>query len=175
MRSKKAKSKKRSATRESYAEQLKEAVFFVDRSSGKFELVNGLRNLGLSVERHDDHFDENTQDPAWISACGQHNWIIVSSDKAIKRNTLERLAIMSSGAAAFFFTSPEITSTQQVEAFEKALPGITRMILGQPRPFIARISQDGTVELWLNHKGEDVLARKLEIRKAKKLKKLQRN
>ena len=46
------------------------------------------------------------------------------------------------------------------------------MILGQKRPFIARIAQDGTVELWLNHKGEDVLARKLEVQMAKKLKKL---
>lgn len=79
---------------------------------------------------------------------------------------------MSSGVAAFFFTSAEITSTQQVEAFSKALPGITRMILNQPRPFIARIAQDGTVELWLNFKGEDVLARKQEVLRAKKLKKL---
>ena len=79
---------------------------------------------------------------------------------------------MSSGVAALFFTSAEITSAQQVEAFAKALPGITRMILGQPRPFIARIYQNGTVELWLNHNGEDVLALKLELQRAKKLKKL---
>jgi len=30
-----------------------------------------------------------------------------------KKNTLERRAIMSSGVAAFFFTSAQITSTEQ--------------------------------------------------------------
>lgn len=122
------------------------------------------------IERHDDHFDDNTEDPVWISTCGEKNWIIISSDKAIKKNELERRAIMSSGVAAFFFTSPEITSAQQIEAFTKALPGITRMIMNQKRPFIARISPDGTIELWLNHKNQDVFARKQVAEKTKKLK-----
>jgi hypothetical protein len=120
------------------------------------------------VERHDDHFDETTEDPVWISYCGVKNWIIISSDKAIKKNALERLAIISSGVAAFFFTSPEITSAQQIEAFTKALPAVSRMILKQKRPFIARISPDGAVELWLNHRNQDVLIRKQEAERRKK-------
>ena len=166
---KKGKSGKRSTTRESYAEQLKDCVFFVDRSSGKFGLVSGLHRLGLRVERHDDHFDETTQDPEWISFCGEKNWIIVSSDKAIKKNMLERMAIMSAGVAAFFFTSAQITSAEQIEAFSKALSRIAKLVLNQQRPFIARISKDGTVELWLNHKGEDILARKYAAQQAKKI------
>lgn len=171
MVSKKARSKKLLATKESYAKQLEGRTFFVDRSSGKYSLVAGLRSLGLTVERHDDHFGEKTEDPIWISECGRQDWIVVSSDKAIKKNELERRAIMSSGVAAFFFTSAAITSQQQIDAFSKALPKVTRLVLGQTRPFIARISKDGDVELWLNHKGEDVLARKLNARKIKNLKK----
>lgn len=134
-------------------------------------MVSGLQALGLKVERHDDHYDEKTQDPQWISFCGENNWIVISSDKNIKKNNLERRAIMSSGVSAFFFTSAEITSDQQIEAFTKALPRITRLILNEKRPFIARISPSGTVELWLNHKGEDVLLRKQERSLAKKQKK----
>lgn len=78
---------------------------------------------------------------------------------------------MSSGVAAFFFTSAAITSEQQVNAFTKALPGIARLILNQRRPFIARISPNGTVELWLNHKNEDVIVRKQQLNSSKKQKK----
>ncbi len=70
---------------------------------------------------------------------------------------------MSAKVAAFFFTSAAITSTQQIEAFSKALPKISNFVLNQPRPFIARISQDGSVELWLNHKGEDLIQQKLKV------------
>jgi hypothetical protein len=157
MTSRKRKSKKHSSTKTSFSEQLKDTTFFVDRSSGKYELVDGLRALGLNVERHDDHFDSETLDPVWIAACGKNGWVIVSSDKAIKRNELEKTAILNAGVAAFFFTSANITSAQQIEAFHKAGKRIAGLILNTKRPFVARISQDGSVELWLNHKGEDLI------------------
>jgi hypothetical protein len=78
----------------------------------------------------------------------------------VKRNPLERQAILNAGVAAFFFTSASITSAEQVDAFGKAIGPIAKMISTQKRPFIARISKDGAVELWLNHKGEDLVARK---------------
>jgi len=74
------------------------------------------------VIAHDDHFAPDTTDVEWISACGENNWVIVSSDKAIKKNLLEKQAILSSEAAAFFFTSTSITSDQQISAFTLALP-----------------------------------------------------
>jgi hypothetical protein len=78
---------------------------------------------------------------------------------------------MVTGVAAFFFTSASISSHQQVEAFSKALKRISNFIQSQKRPFIARISPDGSVELWLNHKGEDLIQQKAERRKQNKLKK----
>jgi len=159
MASKKRRSKKLSATKELYKKQLEESVFFVDRSSGKHVLADGLAALGLNVERHDDHFDPTTPDPDWIAACGSKSWIIVSSDRAIKRNPLEQRALLNARVAAFFFTSANITSAEQIEAFSKALDRIAKMLTTQPRPFIARISRDGNVELWLDHKGQDRLSR----------------
>jgi hypothetical protein len=166
MTSRKRKSKKHSGTKTSFSEQLNDITFFVDRSSGKYELVDGLRALGLNVERHDDHFDSETLDPVWIAACGEKNWVIVSSDKAIKRNELEKAAILNAGVAALFFTSANITSAQQIEAFHKAGRRIANLITTTRRPFIARISQDGSVELWLNHKGVDLIRSKSTKRKS---------
>ncbi|MBX3294886.1 MAG: hypothetical protein KF762_04180 [Acidobacteria bacterium] len=164
MASKKSKSKKLSSTKERYRKQLEETVFFVDRSSGRYELSDGLRELGLNVERHDDHFAPDTIDPDWIAACAKKNWIIISSDLNIKRNLLERLAILNSNLGAFFFTSAQITSEEQIKLFQKAIPKIARILVTQPRPFIARINKQGEVELWLNHKGHDLIASK-QLRK----------
>jgi PIN like domain len=165
MTSRKAKSRKLSSTKKSNSKLLDKTVFFVDRSSGRYKLSSGLRNLGLMVETHDDHFPQNVADVEWISVCSERDWVIISSDKAIKKNVLERQAIMSSSAAAFFFTSASITSDTQLTAFESALSKVTHLLLNQKRPFIARISPDGSVELWLNHKGEDLIAQKLEQKK----------
>lgn len=160
---------KRSTTKVSYAEQLRGRVFFVDRSSGRYSLVDGLRKLGLNVEAHDDHFAPETRDIDWISHCGLQDWIVISSDMAIKRNFLEQQAILSSKVAAFFFTSRSISSAEQISAFTAALRRISNLVLNQEKPFIARVSPDGSVELWLDHRGKDLIARKLERERSRKL------
>ncbi len=121
--------------------------------------------MGLSVEAHDDHFSPETPDVDWIEACGQNSWVIISSDKAIKKNYLEKQAIVTSKVAAFFFTSTSITSDQQILAVSLALRRIANLVLNQSRPFIARISPDGNVELWINHKGEDLISKRMERKK----------
>lgn len=102
MKSKKGKSKKQSNTKDS--KPLEDFTFFVDRSSGKYGLVEGLKKLGLNVERHDDHFEPTTPDPEWLMECGERNWIVISSDLAIKKNILEKQALLFSEVASFFFT-----------------------------------------------------------------------
>ena len=94
-----------------------------------------------------------------------NRWIIVSSDLNIKRNTLQRLAILNAGVAAFFFTSAQITSSEQVKIFEKAILKIAKMVVTQPRPFIARLSKNGELELWLNSKGDDMISKRQSKKK----------
>lgn len=116
--------------------------------------------MGLNVERHDDHFDQRTPDLEWINFCGEKGWVVVSSDLRIKKNPLEKQAILSAKVAAFFFTSASISSSKQIEAFSSGLTRIAALVLFQKRPFIARISPDGSLELWINYKGEDVMKAK---------------
>ncbi len=78
---------------------------------------------------------------------------------------------MFAKVAAFFYTSNSISGKKQAEAFTIALPAIQKLIVNQEKPFIARISPDGTVELWLNHKGEDCIQQKIERRKQNKIRK----
>lgn len=153
--------------KESPEKLLKNVTFFVDRSSGK-KLAEGLKELGLNIEKHDDHFEQNTLDIIWLEKCGEMNWVVISSDKAIKKNILEKEALMKSNLASFFFTSASLTSEQQIEIITKGLKRIANILASTKKPFIARLDKEGNVEIWLNHKGEDLIAKKLERKKAKK-------
>ena len=144
-------------------------TFFVDRSSGK-QLADGLTEIGLNVEKHDDHFEQNTLDIIWLEECGNRNWVVISSGKAIKKNVLEKEALMKNNLAAFFFTSSGLSSEQAIEIVKKSLSQVAKLILSAQRPFIARLDKEGKAEVWLNHKGEDLIAKKQERRRLKKQK-----
>ena len=155
--------------KESPAKQLENIIFFVDRSSGK-QLAEGLKELGLNVEKHDDHFEQNTLDYVWLEKCGEMNWVVISSDKAIKKNFLEKQALIKSNLASFFFTSANLTSQQQIEIVSKGLKRIANILESNKKPFIARLDKEGKVEIWINHKGEDLIAQKQERLRLKKQK-----
>jgi predicted nuclease of predicted toxin-antitoxin system len=149
---------------------LEDITFFVDRSSGKV-LADGLKEFaGLNVERHDDHFPQNALDIEWLEKCGENNWVVISSDKAIKKNFLEKQALMQSNLASFFFTSASLTTDQQILIVSKGLKRIANILASQKKPFIARLDKEGKVEIWMNHKGEDLIAQKQERLRLKKQK-----
>jgi predicted nuclease of predicted toxin-antitoxin system len=152
--------------KEPHAKQLENITFFVDRSSGK-QFAEGLKELGLNVEKHDDHFPQNTLDIEWLEKCGENNWVVISSDKAIKKNFLEKQALMQSNLASFFFTSASLTTDQQILIVIKGLKRIANILASQKKPFIARLDKEGKVEVWMNHKGEDLIVQKQERRRLK--------
>jgi len=76
-------------------------TYFVDRSLGRKVLVTHLRAHGLQVEAHDDHFAADTTDAEWLGAVGRRGWVVLTKDKAIRRNTLEREALLEANVACF--------------------------------------------------------------------------
>jgi predicted nuclease of predicted toxin-antitoxin system len=151
--------------KESPSKLLEDITFFIDRNAGIS--TDELKNMGLNVERHDDHFPQNATDIEWLAKCGENNWVIISGDKNIKRNNVEKTVLLNSCVAAFFFTSGEITKEKQVEIISKGLKRIANILASQKKPFIARLDKEGKVEIWINHKGEDLIAQKQERRRLK--------
>lgn len=148
---------------------LEDITFFADRSSGK-QLAERLKEIGLNIEKHDDHFEQNTLDVVWLEECGNRDWVIISSDKAIKKNFLEKQALMKSNLASFFFTTANLISEQQFQIVEKAIKRIANVISSNKKPFIAKLDKESGVEIWTNHKGEDLIAKKQEKRRLQKQK-----
>lgn len=118
-------------------------VFFIDRSLGRKQVAQALREAGATVEVHDDHFPQATPDVEWPAEVGRRGWVVLSKDERIRRNRIERTALEAARVRAFFLTQQDITGQEMAELFSNALPGMTRRAVSEPAPFIFTISRSG--------------------------------
>lgn len=71
-------------------------VYFTDRDLGNaFPAI--LRNAGLSVEQHRDHFRHDTADEEWLAEIGRREWIALTHNSRIRYTPNEREAVIRHG------------------------------------------------------------------------------
>ena len=88
---------------------------FLDRTSSK-RFVAILRQAGFDFqtiyEVYPNNAHESVSDPEWIKKCGENNWIIVTGDKKIETNVLNRQAVIDAKAKVFLLndsnSKPEV-------------------------------------------------------------------
>jgi len=122
------------------------AVFFIDRCMGKNTIAEPLREAGLQIELHDDHFPIDAQDDQWLPAVGRKGWYVITRDERIRYRHLETTAARQARVGMFVVVSKNLTGPQSAEIILKAIPRIRRFIKNHRRPFIAKIYRDGTVK-----------------------------
>lgn len=106
-----------------------------------------LRRGGCNVEIHDQHFAVNARDAEWLPEVGRRGWVVLTKDRNIRSRQNELIALLAANVAAFVLTAGDLAGQDMADAYLRALPKMKRMLLGQPRPFIARVSQGGAVTL----------------------------
>jgi hypothetical protein len=80
------------------------ATFFLDRTHQGKKMVEFLKELGMSVEVHRDHFSQEEDDHLWIPICAGNGWVIISGDKGLEKAALNAQAVTESGAKVFVLT-----------------------------------------------------------------------
>jgi len=125
-----------------------EIVFFIDRCLGKRYIVEALKDTGISVEIHDDHFPQAAQDVTWMPEVGKRGWIILTKDAAIGRNQLERQAVAYAGIRMFALASQNLSGREMAEIFRVAILAMQKFIEKNPAPFIAKVYREGKVKSW---------------------------
>ena len=140
-----AKRSKRPSAASSGSKLPEHFVFFIDRSLGRKIVAQALREIGETVEIHDDHFAPDAKDEDWLVEVGKRGWIVLTKDDRIRYRVTERTALTSSRVRAFVLTSSQLQGTEMAAAFVTALPRIKRLIAKQAPPFIGRISRSGKV------------------------------
>src|SRR5437899_2965793 len=82
-------------------------VFFIDRSRGRKIVAQALRDVGATVEIHDDHFPPDAKDEVWLTEVGRRGWVVLTKDDRIRYRLTERTAFASAkGLCAYFHAAP---------------------------------------------------------------------
>jgi len=118
-------------------------VFFTDRDLGKEILPSLLRENGLVVERHDDHFGPTTPDDQWLPEVGRRDWLVLTRDRRIRYKQNEQDAVMRAGVGLFVLVG--CTSHRELaENFIATMHRVQAFVKRYPRPFIAKIYRPST-------------------------------
>lgn len=98
----------------------------VDRSLGK-GVGRLLRDAGATVELHDDHFPQTEKDSTWIPDVTQRGWVILTTDKNIRRPSGEREDLLKANAKVFTLTSGNVSGPNMAAVFIQNLAEIERI------------------------------------------------
>ncbi|MBI4591085.1 MAG: hypothetical protein HY725_19840 [Candidatus Rokubacteria bacterium] len=121
--------------------------FFLDRSLGKKKIATALRQAGVQVEIHDDHFPQDARDEDWLQEAGRRGWIVLTKDRRIRHRALELSAVVRAGVRVFVLTAGDLQGGEMAEIFVKALPAMNGFAAQHSPPFIARVSRTGSVSM----------------------------
>ncbi len=126
-------------------------VFFIDRCLGSVRLAAALRESGITVEIHDDHFPQSAQDEDWLPQVGERGWVVLTKDANIAKRTSERLAVASTNIKMFVLVAQNLSGEDMIAVFRKAFSAMREFARENPAPFIAKVYKSGEVVEWKNH------------------------
>lgn len=100
------------------------------------------RSAGMKIECHLSHFPGEEPDDSWIRQCAQRGWIIVTSDKNIEKDPVNRAAVIESKAKMFFLNDGESRAILWGAAIIVSRERIYEIIRNTPWPFFSNIGKE---------------------------------
>lgn len=133
-------------------------IFFTDRDLGlRFPAI--LRDAGLRVERHADHFAPDCPDSEWLRVVASRGWIALSHDARIRYKPNELAAIIEHDVGLLVIVG-KAPYADLARSFVATLPRVLAFLSRHTPPFIAKVFRpspqelarnprsNGRVELW---------------------------
>lgn len=102
-------------------------------------MVQFLKEVGMSIEVHRDHFEQDGDDHLWIPVCAQKEWIILSGDKGIEKVALNVQAVIESCAKIFLLTDSNMKGIEWGAAIIAARHRMQKMVDENDGPFFCNI------------------------------------
>jgi len=103
--------------------------------------------LNVPFERHLDHFLRGAADEDWLPIVGKNGWVLLTCDKEIRYNLLEKRALEKHGVREFAFVSGNLSGQEMASVLESALPKIQSICRKFKPPFVAAITRSGEVHV----------------------------
>lgn len=126
-------------------------VFFTDRDLGNI-FPSVLREAGLSVERHSDHFPHDCADEEWLRAVGERGWIAVTHDQRIRYKPNELAAVVRHRVTLLVVIG-KVPLGDLAASFVATVPKIEKLLSTRKPPIIVKVyrsssSGPGELTIW---------------------------
>jgi hypothetical protein len=143
-----SRSKKQSAGKAPSPSLPEDFVLYLDENLCNSRAIQDtLTRLSVRFERHLAHFVRGTTDETWLPLVGSKGWILLTADKRIRYNFLEKRALQQHAVREFVFASGNMSGQDMATALELALPKMQRLCRKLKPPFVAAITRIGEVHL----------------------------
>jgi hypothetical protein len=138
--------------REQRSRQRTEPIeFFIDRSLGRKHLAEALQELGYTSHTmasvYGERAAQDLKDEQWLADVGQHGWVVLMKDDAIRRRPTERDALSAAGVRAFCLTNANLRASEQTARFVGNLQRIVRQARRRG-PYIYGVYDGSIRRLW---------------------------
>jgi hypothetical protein len=102
---------------------------------------------GWTVEQHNSHFPQGTEDIVWLPFVGRNQWVLITKDQRIRKHPFERQVLINSGVRNFVLHAGNLKAAEMAAIYTTAMPAMLTLIAEQAAPFIAKIEEQAIVSL----------------------------
>ena len=106
------------------------------------QILNVLREASFPFERHLEHFRRGTPDADWLPLTGEKGWAVLTKDKALRYNPLEKAKIIEHKLKIFAFSSGNLSGKDMATLLKVNLRRLDRYARSHRAPFVASISRN---------------------------------
>jgi len=143
-----SKSKKRSGGSALSPSPPEQFVIYLDENlCNSNAILDVLGRLEIPHERHLEHFARGVPDDQWLPLVGKNGWVLLTADKRIRYNLLEKRALEQHSVREFVFASGNLSGPEMAAALELALERMRNTCRKALPPFVASITRKGEIHL----------------------------
>lgn len=114
--------------------------YFLDRSLGKHQVADVLRQAGLNLVTLAEHYgqpaDQRIEDVTWLTDATSNGWVCLTKDAAITSKPAEAAAIRAAKARCFCLGSANLRADEMAGRFLAAARRMEHLSNTQPGPFV---------------------------------------
>lgn len=124
--------------------------FFIDRSLGRHQVPQTLREAGWTLRTHHEVYgkrDEKVPDVEWLAMCGREDLPVLTKDRRLRYRPAEISAIRRFGVRTFVVTGGNLRAEEQAARFDRSRQRIEEACAGSG-PFVYAIQADRIVRVF---------------------------
>jgi hypothetical protein len=115
-------------------------------------IIQTLNLAKIVFHKHLEHFPAGTPDHEWLPFIGINKYLLVTLDKRLRFNELERTAIRTHNIQCCEFSGGSIGAIKMAEALRIALPKMIRLKKHYRKYYVASISPSGEIKIVWDYK-----------------------